>query len=49
MSADPARFKPQTLPLPDAVGDMRARMQRSGQWQSHQMAGRRWQIGRAHV
>ena len=40
--ATPANFKPQTLPLPDAVGDMRARMQRSGQWQPHQMAGRRW-------
>ena len=40
--ADPARFKPQTLPLPDVWGDMRARMQRSGQWQAHQMAGRRW-------
>ena len=40
--ADPASFKPQTLPLPDAAGDMRARMQRSGQWQPHQMAGRRW-------
>ena len=40
--ADPAGFKPQTLPLPDAVGDMRARMQSTGQWQPHQMAGRRW-------
>ena len=40
--ADPTRFKPHTLPLPDAVADMRLRMQRSGQWQPHQMAGRRW-------
>ena len=39
---DPARFQPQTLPLPDAVGDMRARMQRNGQWHAHQTAGRRW-------
>ena len=42
--ADPASFKPQTLPLPDAVGDMRERMQRSGQWQPNQTAGRRWPI-----
>ena len=40
--ADPANFKPHTLPMPDAVGDMRARMQRTGQWQPHQTAGRRW-------
>ena len=44
LSADPASFKPHTLPLPDAVGDMRARMQRTGQWQSHQTAGRRWPV-----
>ena len=43
-SADPARFKPQTEPLPDALGEMRARMQRSGQWLPQQMAGRRWPV-----
>ena len=42
--ADPACFKPQTQPLPDAVAGMRARMQRTGQWQDHQMAGRRWPV-----
>ena len=42
--ADPACFKPQAQPLPDAAGDMRVRMQRTGQWQDHQMAGRRWPV-----
>ncbi len=42
--ADPARFKPLASPLSDAVGDMRARQQRNGQWQPHQMAGRRWPV-----
>ncbi len=30
--------------LADPQADMRARMQRQGQWQPHQMAGRRWPI-----
>jgi 7,8-dihydro-6-hydroxymethylpterin dimethyltransferase len=42
--ADPACFKPLASPLPDALGDMRARQQRGGQWQPHQMAGRRWPV-----
>jgi hypothetical protein len=41
---DPARIKPQVTPLPDALGDMRARMQRNGQWLPQQMAGRRWPV-----
>jgi uncharacterized radical SAM superfamily Fe-S cluster-containing enzyme len=41
---DPARVKPRTSPLPDALGDMRARMQRNGQWLPQQMAGRRWPV-----
>ena len=40
----PARFEPLASPSADAVGDMRARQQRSGQWQPHQMAGRRWPV-----
>ena len=43
-AADPASFKPRTLPLPDALGDMRAHLQRAGQWNPHQMAGRRWPV-----
>ena len=39
-----ACFVPQTVPLPDPLGDMRARMQRTGQWQPQQMAGRRWPV-----
>ena len=39
-----ACFVPQTVPLADALGDMRARMQRTGQWQPQQMAGRRWPV-----
>ena len=42
--ADPACFHPLAPPLADAVGDMRARQQRSGQWQPNQMAGRRWPV-----
>ena len=42
--ADPARFEPLSSPLRDAVGGMRARQQRSGQWQPNQMAGRRWPV-----
>ena len=42
--ADPSLFKPQTQPAPDAVAALRARMQRTGQWQPHQTAGRRWPV-----
>ena len=42
--ADPAQFKPQPLPLPDALGDMQLRMQQTGQWSAQQMAGRRWPV-----
>jgi hypothetical protein len=31
-------------PSSDALGVMREHMQRSGQWQPHQMAGRRWPV-----
>ena len=41
---DPTRFKPQTLPRVDALGDLRTRMQRTGQWHAHQIAGRRWPV-----
>ena len=44
IAADPTGFKPQYQPLDDALGDLRARMQRTGQWQAHQMAGRRWPV-----
>ena len=43
-SVDPAHFKPQATPLPDPVGDMRWRMQHTGQWHGHQTAGRRWPV-----
>ncbi len=41
---EPARFEAQSKPLPDPLGDMRARMQCTGQWQPQQMAGRRWSV-----
>ena len=37
-------LRPSAAPLPDPVADMRERMQRSGQWHSHQIAGRRWGV-----
>ena len=43
-NVDTASLKPQTTPSPDAVGALRARMHRTGQWQPHQMAGRRWPV-----
>ena len=44
VGVEAACFAPQTVPLDDALGDMRARMQRTGQWQPQQMAGRRWPV-----
>jgi len=41
---DPAEFQPLREASPDALGDMRSRMRRTGQWQPSQMAGRRWAI-----
>ena len=35
-------FQPQRQPLADPLGAMRQRMQRTGQWNEGQMAGRRW-------
>ena len=37
-------FLPQAVPPADALGDMRARLLRTGQWQPQQMAGRRWPV-----
>lgn len=39
---DPQYLKPQQQPQADALGAMRLRMQRTGQWHEGQMAGRRW-------
>ena len=44
VGTDPSAFKPLAAPLPDALGAMRVRQQRSGQWQPNQMAGRRWPV-----
>ena len=42
MSLDPQAIpRPLAVPAIDALGDMRTRMQRTGQWQARQMAGRR--------
>lgn len=43
-AAEISALTPRREPLPDAVGDMRARLQRSGQWRAGQMAGRRWPV-----
>ena len=42
--ADPALFAPRRSPSPDALGELRRGMQRSGQWQANQLAGRRWPV-----
>ena len=39
---DSQYLKPQQQPQADALGVMRLRMQRTGQWHEGQMAGRRW-------
>ncbi len=42
---DPADLAPPlAAPAADARAALRERMQRSGQWQDHQMAGRRWPV-----
>ena len=43
-AVDPATLEPQSTPLADALGNMRTRQQRTGQWSGHQMAGRRWPV-----
>ena len=40
----PARWLPQAKPSPDPLAAMRQRMQRNGQWQPEQAAGRRWPV-----
>lgn len=42
MSIHDPNLSPQREPLPNPLGSMRARMQRTQQWGSGQMAGRRW-------
>ena len=42
--AEAATFVPFSAPSADAVGDMRSRMQHTGQWSPEQMAGRRWAV-----
>ena len=42
--ADAATLRPQGTPLADPLGDMRERLRRTGQWQPHQTAGRRWPV-----
>jgi 7,8-dihydro-6-hydroxymethylpterin dimethyltransferase len=37
-------LQPRRVPLTDGRGDLRARMQRNGQWGAGQMAGRRWPV-----
>ena len=41
---DPASVRPRAVPPSDALGELRGRMQRAGQWLGHQMAGRRWPV-----
>ena len=42
---DPADLAPPLeAPASDARGALRERMQKSGQWQANQMAGRRWPV-----
>jgi 7,8-dihydro-6-hydroxymethylpterin dimethyltransferase len=43
-AAEVLALVPTQLPRTDALGDLRQRMQRSGQWREGQMAGRRWPI-----
>jgi len=41
---DATSVRPRAAPVADALGVMREHMQRSGQWQPNQMAGRRWPV-----
>ena len=43
-SIDTARTAVRSTPSADPLGDMRSRLQRTKQWQPHQMAGRRWPV-----
>ena len=43
-ATDASLFQPRMVPAGDPWGEMRSSMQRSGQWQPHQMAGRRWPV-----
>jgi molybdenum cofactor biosynthesis enzyme MoaA len=44
LAGDRAGLSPLLTPSPDALGEMRSRMQRNHQWQAQQMAGRRWPV-----
>ncbi len=35
---------PRTVPSSDPIGELRTRMERTGQWHGHQTAGRRWPV-----
>jgi pyruvate-formate lyase-activating enzyme len=41
---DVGRLRPQATPLPDPLLAMQRRLQRAGQWQDRQIAGRRWPV-----
>ena len=43
-AAEVADLNPQSAPRSDALGDLRLRMQRNGQWNGAQTAGRRWPV-----
>ena len=43
-AAEVADLNPQSEPHSDALGELRLRMQRNGQWQEGQTAGRRWPV-----
>ncbi len=42
--ADPHLFQPRKAPAAAPLAEMRASMQRTGQWLPHQTAGRRWPV-----
>lgn len=44
IALDATTVVPRWAPASDALGVMRQRMQRCGQWHPHQMAGRRWPV-----
>ncbi len=43
-TAQPPLFHPRAQPAADPLSEMRLSMQRTGQWQGQQMAGRRWAV-----